>query len=135
VNQNTKIEPASNAIPYLLTIHDTNFLDEEKGASFDFRMKQLKEKIHRSDAIVYVSEFAKTSTHAHFDIPKIPEYVIYNGNNLNNSTKYADAYCTNFVPSAPFNFSIGQVVEKRIFTRSSTCYAIPPMFIWLLQVK
>lgn len=115
VNQNTKIEPASNAIPYLLTIHDTNFLDEEKGASFDFRMKQLKEKIHRSDAIVYVSEFAKTSTHAHFDIPKIPEYVIYNGNNLNNSAKYADAYCTNFVPSAPFIFSIGQVVEKKNF--------------------
>src|SRR5690606_17146655 len=31
VNQNTKIEPFSNDIPYLLTVHDVNFINELQG--------------------------------------------------------------------------------------------------------
>lgn len=116
VNQNTKIEPASNTIPYLLTIHDINFLEEETGDNFDSRMNQLKNKINRSNAIVYVSEFAKQSTHEHFDIPDIPEYVIYNGNNFNTDhAAHSEIHCTGYKPDAPFIFSIGQVVEKKNF--------------------
>ena len=116
VNQNTKIEPASNTIPYLLTIHDVNFLEEETGTNLDFRINQLKNKINRSDAIVYVSEFAKINTHEHFNIPDIPEYVIYNGNNFNyDEPKNFEINCTKYTPKNPFIFSIGQVVEKKNF--------------------
>lgn len=116
VNQNTKIEPASLNVPYLLTIHDVNFLEEESGKRLDFRINQLKYKLQRSSAIVYVSEFAKKNTHAHFNIPDIPEYVIYNGNNFNdNSAKRIEKNQINYVPSEPFIFSIGQVVEKKNF--------------------
>jgi glycosyltransferase involved in cell wall biosynthesis len=115
VNQNTKIEPATNNIPYLLTIHDVNFLEEETGSKLEFRINQFKNKIKRSSAIVYISEFAKTSTHEHFNIPNIPEYVIYNGNNLNNYSKHSETVCTGFIPDKPFIFSIGQVVEKKNF--------------------
>lgn len=116
VNQNTKIEPASFSVPYLLTVHDVNFLEEEKGEKLDFRINKFKDKIKRSDAIVYISEYAKASTHAHFDIPNIPEYVIYNGNNLNYScANHFEDSCTGFIPQKPFIFSIGQVVEKKNF--------------------
>jgi len=115
VNQNTKIEPATNNIPYLLTIHDVNFLEEETGSKLEFRINQFKNKIKRSSAIVYISEFAKSSTHEHFNIPNIPEYVIYNGNNLNNYSKHSETVCTGFIPDKPFIFSIGQVVEKKNF--------------------
>lgn len=116
VNQNTKIEPASPTIPYLLTIHDINFLEEETGEHFDFRMNQLKNKIQRSSAIVYISEFAKKSTHKHFSIPDIPEYVIYNGNNLNyDYSGLLQLPGKGFQPKTPFIFSIGQVVEKKNF--------------------
>jgi glycosyltransferase involved in cell wall biosynthesis len=115
VNQNTKIEPASNTVPYLLTIHDINFLEEETGAGLNFRINQLKNKIKRSDAIVYVSEFAKINTHAHFSVPDIPEYVIHNGNNFNNNSSLLDTNCTGYIPKKPFIFSIGQVVEKKNF--------------------
>ncbi|MBC7846062.1 MAG: glycosyltransferase family 4 protein [Flavobacterium sp.] len=116
VNQNTKIEPASNTIPYLLTIHDINFLEEETGSNLDFRINQLKNKIKRSDSIVYISEFTKISTHAHFTIPNIPEYVIYNGNNLNpNHSNNSEILFNGFKPNNPFIFSIGQVVEKKNF--------------------
>lgn len=116
VNQNTKIEPASMNVPYLLTIHDVNFLEEETGQRLDFRINQLRNKVKRSSAIVYVSEFAKKNAHAHFNIPDIPEYVIYNGNNFNdNSANSIEKNQINYVPNQPFIFSIGQVVEKKNF--------------------
>ncbi|WP_111309984.1 glycosyltransferase family 4 protein [Confluentibacter sediminis] len=116
VNQNTKIEPASKEIPYLLTVHDVNFLEEESGKRLDFRINQLKSKIQRSASIVYVSEYAKQQTHAHFHIPDIPEYVIYNGNNFNNSLiNNLENNHPKYIPNKPFIFSIGQIVEKKNF--------------------
>ncbi|GIZ08246.1 glycosyltransferase family 1 protein [Flavobacterium sp. UMI-01] len=116
VNQNTKIEPASSNIPYVLTIHDVNFLEEETGKKLDFRINQLNNKIKRSSAIVYVSEFAMFNTHTHFNVPNIPEYVIYNGNNFNyQHAKHSELYCSGVVPEKPFIFTIGQVVEKKNF--------------------
>ena len=116
VNQNTKIEPARTSTPYLLTIHDINFLEERKGKDLELRINQLKNKIERSDAIVYVSEFAKINTHNHFKIPDVPEFVIYNGNNLNYKySKYSEIYCSGYVPDKPFIFTIGQVTEKKNF--------------------
>ncbi|MEW4923981.1 glycosyltransferase family 1 protein [Algibacter sp. 2305UL17-15] len=116
VNQNTKIEPYLDDTPYLLTVHDVNFMEEEEGDHLDFRINQFKNKIERSAALVYISEYAKKSTHEHFKVPDIPEYVIYNGNTLINSTsKFVDEKCSNPIPARPFIFSIGQVVEKKNF--------------------
>lgn len=116
VNQNTKIEPFSNNIPYLLTVHDVNFIEEEHGKRLDFRINQFKNKIERSCAIVYISEFAKKSTHEHFAVPNIPEYIIYNGNTINgNSWMSTESFCTNNIPTKPFIFSVGKLVEKKNF--------------------
>jgi len=116
VNQNTKIEPSSNKIPYLLTVHDVNFLNEEQGKKLDFRINQFKSKLERSRAVVYISEFAKKSTHDYFKVPNIPEYVIYNGNAFNNhATISAETTFANYIPNKPFIFSIGKLVEKKNF--------------------
>ena len=115
VNQNTKIEPSSNTIPYLLTVHDLNFLEEDCGKRLEFRINQFKEKLNRSSAIVYISEFTKKCTHEHFNVPNVPEYVIYNGNTLscNSIKKLTDTNA--FTPKRPFIFSIGQIVEEKNF--------------------
>ncbi len=116
VNQNTKIEPYSKDMPYLLTVHDVNFIYEEKGKNLDFRINQFKSKIERSCAVAYISEFAKKNTHEHFEIPDIPEYVIYNGNTIDkHSTMTEEIPSPNYVPTKPFIFSIGNVVEKKNF--------------------
>ncbi|ALJ05214.1 glycosyl transferase family 1 [Pseudalgibacter alginicilyticus] len=116
VNQNTKIEPYLDDMPYLLTVHDVNFMEEESGERLDFRINQFKNKIERSNALVYISEYAKKSTHEHFNVPDIPEYVIYNGNTLtNNMISTSGNVCSNRIPNKPFIFSIGQVVEKKNF--------------------
>lgn len=80
LNQNTKIEPFRKT-PYLLTIHDVNFVDEISNDPNNQRNIRFREKLNKAHAITYISEFSKQTTHKYFNIPKhIPEYVVYNGN-------------------------------------------------------
>jgi glycosyltransferase involved in cell wall biosynthesis len=110
LNQNIKIEPHHN-IPYVLTVHDVNFINE---VSDDMTHKvniRFKEKLNRSHAITYISEFAKASTHKYFDVPKIPEYVIYNGNPLTDILDNIESVSP--VTKRPFLFFIGGLTKRK----------------------
>lgn len=113
LNQNTKIEPKHDQ-PYLLTVHDINFVEEISGDINHPRNQQFIEKLKRAHAITYISEFAKRSTHSFFDVPDVPEYVIYNGNPI---VEHLDT--TGFDPDTrinkPFFFSIGDFRERKNF--------------------
>lgn len=111
LNQNTKIEPYYN-IPYLLTVHDVNFMEENVGQELKNREKLFNEKLERSNAITYISKYAKKMTHQYFDVPNIPEYVIYNGS-PENSEPIPISYEPKIRPSQPYLFSIGEFLEKK----------------------
>lgn len=113
LNQNIKIEPFFN-IPYLLTVHDVHFVTEGSLELQRKLSKQFNEKLNRSSAIAYISEFAKQDTHAHFEVPSIPEYVIHNGNTITNITLPKD-YQPPLLPPQPFLFSIGDFSERKNF--------------------
>ena len=113
LNQNIKIEPFHN-IPYILTVHDVNFIDEvSKDMDHEVNIR-FQEKLNRSSAITYISEFAKTSTHAHFKVPSVPEYVIYNGNPIAEIT-LPENHNPKLTTSRPFIFSIGEFTERKNF--------------------
>lgn len=113
LNQNTKIEPR-NSMPYVLTVHDINFVEEISNDPNHPRNMLFVEKLRRADAITYISEFAKSSTHEFFDIPDVPEYVIYNGNPID---EFVDT--SGFTPpeklKEKFLFSIGDFRERKNF--------------------
>jgi len=111
VNQNIKFEP-KRVGNYLLTVHDVNFAEH----GTDNKMSILfKEKLKRSNAITYISEYAKAQTHQYFDVPNVPEYIIYNGNPVD--TAIIPAGFTPDVPvNRPFIFSIGAFIPKKNFT-------------------
>jgi len=113
LNQNTKIEPRHDQ-PYLLTVHDINFVDEISDDINHPRNQQFVEKLQRANAITYISEFAKKATHSFFDVPAVPEYVIHNGNpiveHLDTSGFAADQRI-----DRPFFFSIGDFRERKNF--------------------
>ncbi len=83
-NQLSKIEPINKKVPYILTIHDINFIYDE---IIDKKVKQrIQKKINRANAIVYVSHFTKKEVNKHFKIASSKlQKVIYNGNSLINS--------------------------------------------------
>ncbi len=111
LNQNIKIEPYHN-IPYVLTVHDVNFIEE---VSSDMNHKtnlRFKDKLNRSSAITYISEFAKVSTHKYFDVPNVPEYVIYNGNPIREISNN-EMYPVKPITNRPYLFFIGALTERK----------------------
>ncbi|WP_046744194.1 glycosyltransferase family 4 protein [Kordia zhangzhouensis] len=113
LNQNIKIEPYHD-IPYLLTVHDVNFIEEESSDMNHERNVRFREKLQRSSAITYISNFAKASTHQYFDVPNVPEYVIYNGNPIREVT-LPENYQPKLVSNKPYLFSIGEFTPRKNF--------------------
>lgn len=111
LNQNIKVEPYHN-IPYVLTIHDVNFIDEVSSDLNHETNKRFIEKLNRSSAITYISEFAKASTHKYFNVPNVPEYVIYNGNPIQ---ELLDLKSLKIKPvtNRPYLFFIGGLTKRK----------------------
>ncbi|WP_353778307.1 glycosyltransferase [Winogradskyella sp. 3972H.M.0a.05] len=113
MNQNIKVEPFYD-IPYVLTVHDVHFTTENTSKKQAEEKQRFQKKLNRSDAIVYISEFAKQDTHKHFDVPDVPEYVIYNGNPLDEITITED-FSSKINITKPYLFSIGDFTERKNF--------------------
>ncbi|GAB3766874.1 glycosyltransferase family 4 protein [Spirosoma pomorum] len=110
--QNSNYVPRRNKkIKVLLTIHDLNFLYEDKPDRKKERyLNHLQENIDRSDAIVCISEFTRNDVLMHCDVGNRPVHVIYNGTNgLPKPTLEEKSYR----PSVPFLFNIGAVTPKK----------------------
>tara|TARA_R110002051_G_scaffold107616_2_gene180489 strand:+ start:37439 stop:38509 length:1071 start_codon:yes stop_codon:yes gene_type:complete len=113
MNQNTKIEPFHN-IPYLLTVHNITYIKNEENFMEKKVHQRFQEKLNRSTAITYISNYAKKSTHEFFDVPDVPEHIIYNGNPIKD-IQLSSVYKPSFVPTRPFLFSIGEFTQRKNF--------------------
>lgn len=110
LNQNIKVEPHYN-IPYVLTVHDVNFISEVSNDLNHKTNKRFIEKLNRSHAITYISEFAKAATHQHFNVPNVPEHVIYNGNPMAKILELKSNI--KLVTNRPFLFFIGGLTKRK----------------------
>ena len=113
MNQNTKIEPYHN-IPYLLTVHNITYIKNPETYMQEKVHKRFQEKLDRSQAITYISEYAKHSTHEFFKVPQVPEYVIYNGNPISEIT-ISNAQKPAVHIEGPFLFTIGECTARKNF--------------------
>ncbi|OYQ34669.1 glycosyl transferase family 1 [Flavobacterium cyanobacteriorum] len=126
LNQNTKIEPYKVS-KYLLTVHDVNFVEEESADMNHEHNKRFTKKLERASAITYISEFAKKQAHRYFDIPKIPEYVIYNGNPITYFTDTSD-YISKVPSEKPYIYSLGDFQERKNFLSLIKMISLIPDF-------
>lgn len=113
LNQNIKVEPFYN-IPYLLTVHDIHFIKEGSEKTQKKMRALFTQKLKRAKAITYISNFVKQDTHQHFDIPNIPEYVIYNGNTITNKI-FSKNITSKININTPYLFSIGEFTPRKNF--------------------
>ncbi|MFB9079878.1 glycosyltransferase family 4 protein [Flavobacterium procerum] len=111
VNQNTKVEPFY-CNKYLLTIHDVHFIDEVSPDPNHRLNKLFWAKLQKSTAITYISEFVKTETHKYFNVPDVPEYVIYNGNPVSTLIDTSQ-FIPNVPVDRPFFYTIGDFLERK----------------------
>ncbi len=131
LNQNIKIEPYHN-IPYLLTVHDVNFIDEVSNDLNHEINTRFQNKLNRSHAITYISEYAKQSTHQYFKVPNVPEYVIYNGNPIVD-IQIPKNYESKQTSKKPYLFSIGEFTERKNFHALVKMLAVLPEYNLVLS--
>lgn len=113
LNQNIKIEPFYKT-PYVLTVHDIHFVTEGSAGVQEKLKAKFRAKLQRAHAITYISEFAKKDTHAHFQVPNVPEYVIHNGNTIT-EIDIPEHFQPTTIPSQPYLFSIGDFSPRKNF--------------------
>ena len=114
LNQNTKVEPFFKPKKYILTIHDVNFV-EEISTNMNHKVnKKFIEKLNRADVITYISEFAKKQTHQYFNVPNVPEHIIYNGNPSEVKIEN-NSFVPDFKLNQPFFYSIGDFIPRKNF--------------------
>ncbi len=105
------IPQRNRKIKVLLTIHDLNFLRDDKPACKTARyLAQIQRNIDRSDAIVCISEFSKNDVLTHCDTHGKPIYMIYNGTNDLPKPLLAPR---SYRPRTPFLFNVGVITRKK----------------------
>ncbi len=112
--QNSAYIPSRNRkIKVLLTIHDLNFLYENKSESKKAHcLRHLQRNIDRSDALVCVSEYTKNDVLFHCDTKNKPLYTIHNGTNKLEDPLLKES---SYKPKKPFLFSLGTFHRKKNF--------------------
>ena len=110
--QSSQYLPSRNKkIKVLLTIHDLNFLHEDKTPHKKaFCLKHVQQNIDRSDAIVCISEFTRNDVLEHCDTGGKPVHVIYNGTNRLHQPILEER---SYRPRIPFLFNVGAITRKK----------------------
>ncbi|MEO8795751.1 MAG: glycosyltransferase family 1 protein, partial [Daejeonella sp.] len=104
--------PRSRKIKCLLTIHDLNFLYEEKRESKRLSLlKKHQKSIDLADHIVAISEFTKSDILKHLKTDK-PITVIYNGCDVEEFPEHENPV---YKPNREFILALGTVNEKKNF--------------------
>jgi glycosyltransferase involved in cell wall biosynthesis len=111
IHQDSGYMPPSG-IPYLLTIHDLNFMYEKSKDKADKRLATMQRKINRAQYITFISHFAKEETLKFVDLKGKPTSIIYNGVKTPDKKNMTQP---SWIPSGNFLFSIGVVRPKKNF--------------------
>jgi glycosyltransferase involved in cell wall biosynthesis len=97
----------------IVTIHDLNFLYEKTSqAKIRKYVRAFQDNADRADAVITISEYAKTDIMNHLHLDGKPVFVIYNGCHVQEFPGYDNPV---YRPKSPFLFSIGTVLPKKNF--------------------
>ena len=113
-NQISWYHPFNTKSRVVFTIHDLNFLLDEKHKQRrnDRLLKLVQERIYRSHHLTAISNFAKTQLQEHTDTNGLPITVIHNGCTVNNFPLFNSP---RYRPAKPFIFSIGTFEPRKNF--------------------
>ncbi len=110
LHQDASYLPGRRNMPYVLTVHDLNFLSEKSPGKAKKRLKILQKKIDRASEIVAISDFTKNKIEKHLDISGKEVKLIYNGVEV---LEFPESNKPEFVPEGEFLLSIGVIKEKK----------------------
>ena len=113
-HQSSDYFPFGKKLKKLLTLHDLNYLhDERKSAAKKKRfLTGVQRKIDEADHVVFISNFTRQDANAHLNLLGKATSVIYNGCTIKELSSLAPPPV---VPSKPFLFTLGTITDKKNF--------------------
>lgn len=111
--QTTPYRPRNSRTGRVLTIHDLNFLHENKSdAKKKKYLRLLQRNVSEADHLVAISEFVKQEVLQYLDTGNKPLQVIYNGSTVHEFPGFNTPV---YKPSGPFLLCLGVVLPKKNF--------------------
>ncbi|MES2731460.1 MAG: glycosyltransferase family 1 protein [Bacteroidota bacterium] len=98
--------------PFILTIHDLNFLLEKSPSKAASYLKTLQKNVDRAAAITVISDYSKNMVSQHLTLGNKPLFRIYNGVQV---SAFPAAPKPDFVKNGSFFFSLGIISAKKNF--------------------
>lgn len=111
IHQDSAYFPSNKCTPYLLTIHDLNFLGEKTPAKAVKRLRRLQRKIDRARLVTSISNFTADEISKHLELRGTQVETIYNGVEVRS---FLNCSRPNFVDEGKeLLFSIGVIQPKK----------------------
>lgn len=112
LHQDSSFLPANTTSPYILTIHDLNFLEEKGPFKARRRLIKLQKKVARASAITFISNYTAKVSKENLNLDGKSIYVIHNGVDIMSDKPVEKP---DFLPSGKFLFALGMVLKKKNF--------------------
>ena len=114
--QSSNYFPKNNSQQKILTIHDLNFLyDERKSAEKKNKyLKQVQDKIKKATQLTVISEFTLRCVKDNLDTGNLPIEVIYNGCDVD-LQKHAPVKPDFLEENEEYLFTVGTIAQKKNF--------------------
>lgn len=112
-HQESRYTPGHVGTPYVLTIHDLNFLEEKAGGKADRRLRRLQFKADRASAITFVSDYTRRLAEQRLQLPDVPLEVIWNG--AGSAEHPVAGRRPAWAPEGKFLFSLGLIRPRKNF--------------------
>jgi len=121
-SQSSKYLPLDPRVPVVLTIHDLNFLHDDRHRSRPGAVRRklaaVQAKVDRAAAVVAISRFVADDVAAHLDLGERPLHVVPNGLAPAGA---ASAFRPAFLPPGPFFLTVGAALPHK------NCHALLPL--------
>lgn len=110
LHQDSAYFPSDSGTPYILTIHDLNFLGEKSAPKAARRIRILQKKVDRAVVLTVISKFTEGVVRSYLQTGDKPIHVIYNGVEVK---RFPHVPKPDFVPEGDLLFSLGVVQMKK----------------------
>jgi glycosyltransferase involved in cell wall biosynthesis len=111
IHQDSKYFPSNSKTPYVLTVHDLNFMNEKSKKKAKKRLLKLRRRTSLADSIAVISEYTK------WELLKYQDHlfsenikVIYNGIDVK---QYPEAKKPNYIGDRRFVLCLGVIRPKK----------------------
>lgn len=112
-SQQSNYFPYHTKSPVIYTIHDLNFLKEEKEDIIQKKLKKIQKQINQTTVLTAISNYTAEDVKKNFDLGGKTIQIIHNGVEI---AHYSQTTRPTYIPAdKPFLFTIGMIVAKKNF--------------------